>query len=208
MNQRLIDAMADLNEDVLYDEVKASLKSGVSVADIINDLQAGMVEVGTRFAAKEYFLSELIMSAEILKEAQKLLGDMDVSDDSDTIGTFVIGTVKDDIHDIGKNIVVSVMRANGFKVIDLGVDVRTEAFVKAVQEYQPELVGMSCLLTTCFDSMRDTVSAVRALDTKAKILIGGGPVDDSVCKYVGADYVCSDAYAAVLVSKERCVSHD
>lgn len=205
MNQKIIDAMADLDEDVLYAEVKASCEAGVLAADIINDLQTGLIEVGTRFASKEYFLSELIMSAEVFKEAQKLLGDTEASEETETIATFVIGTVKDDIHDIGKNIVISVLRANGFKVIDLGEDVPAEVFAKAAQEHKPEYIGMSCLLTTCFDSMKEAVSAVRAVDTNAKILIGGGPVDETVCKYVGADHYCVDAYSAVTISKEGSV---
>lgn len=204
MNQKIIDAMADLDDEVLMEEVRTAFQSGVSAGDIIADLQKGLDIVGERFAQKEYFLSELMMSASIFNEAGELLGSGEEDAVFSQIGTFVIGTVETDIHDIGKNIVVSVMKSNGFHVIDLGVDVPAQKFVDAVRQYQPEVIGLSCLLTTCFAHMKKTVEAIRAegLDKGRLILIGGGPVDDRTVAYVGADARCETAQVTVEKAKQ------
>ena len=190
INEKLVDAMAELDEDVLYKEVQAEVDAGSDKLDIIESLQLGMSKVGERFASKEYFLSELMLSAEVFGECQKLLGGEDAVESK--YGTFVMGTVYSDIHDIGKNIVVSVMRSNGFKVIDLGVDVRPEVYLEAIKEHNPKVIGFSCLLTTAFDAMRDCIQQVRAagLDKGRVLLIGGGPCETSTVQYVGADGLC------------------
>lgn len=204
MIQNIIDAMADLEEDLLLSEVQKSIDTGVPASEIISDLQQGLNIVGDRFAANEYFLSELIMSADLFNEASALLGGDDVEESADTIGTFLIGTVQTDVHDIGKNIVTSVMKSNGFKVIDIGVDVPIQDFVDAVKKYNPQIIGMSCLLTTAFDAMKLTIEALKEAGLKdgKYILIGGGPVDDNTTRYVGADYRCANAQEAVVVSKK------
>ncbi len=204
MNQKIIDAMAGLDDEVLMEEVQAAAQSGVPAGDIIADLQKGLDIVGERFAAKEYFLSELMMSASIFNEASGLFCGGEEAEGASKIGTFVIGTVETDIHDIGKNIVVSVMKSNGFRVIDLGVDVPAQKFVDAVRQYQPEVIGLSCLLTTCFEHMKRTVEAIRTegLDKGRLILIGGGPVDDRTVAYVGADARCETAQVTVEKAKE------
>ena len=111
-----------------------------------------------------------------------------------THGTLVLGTVKNDIHDFGKDIVGTVMSSNGIRVIDLGVNVEHERFVEAIKEHQPELVGICCLLTTVFDDMKDTINTLKAagLRDQVTILIGGGPVDQATADYVGADYLLQD----------------
>lgn len=204
MNQKIIDAMADLEDEVLMEEVQAAVDAGTPDGDIIADLQKGLDIVGERFAEKEYFLSELMMSADLFNEASALLGGEDEADATEKIGTFVIGTVETDIHDIGKNIVASVMQSNGFKVIDLGVDVPVQKFVDAVREHQPQVIGLSCLLTTCFDYMKKTIESIRAegLDQGRLILIGGGPVDDRTVAYVGADARCETAQVTVEKAKQ------
>jgi len=205
MNQKIIDAMANLDDELLMKEVKAAFDGGTPTAEIIADLQKGLDIVGQRFAKKEYYLSELMMSAELFNEASEIFGGEDeVSAAVAKIGTFVIGTVQTDIHDIGKNIVASVMKSNGFKVIDLGVDVPIKTFVDAIREYKPEVIGLSCLLTTSFDSMKKTIEAIRAegLDKGRLILIGGGPVDDKTVEYVGADARCETAQETVIRAKK------
>lgn len=204
MNQTIVNAMADLDEDLLYAEVKKSFSEGEKAAEIIAALQKGLDIVGERFASKEYFLSELMMSADLFNEASAMLGEDAIDENAPNNGTFLIGTVETDIHDIGKNIVASVMKSNGFKVIDIGVDVPVADFVAAVRENKPQIIGCSCLLTTCFDYMKKTIDAIRAegLDKDRLILIGGGPVDENTVKYVGADKRCSTAQEAVIVSKE------
>lgn len=198
MSQEIVKAMAELNEDTLEQKIKEAIGAATPVESILADLQAGMDEIGRRFETKEYFLSELIMSAEIFKETVAGLGSSE-AENKNKLGTFLIGTVFGDIHDIGKNIVASVMSSNGFRVVDIGVDVSAEAFVKSVKEEQPEIIGLSCLLTTAFDSMKTVIEALRAenlLDGRL-LLIGGGPVDKHTVTYVGADDYCESAQDGV-----------
>ncbi|KZL91793.1 cobalamin B12-binding domain-containing protein [Clostridium magnum] len=203
MSKKLVEAMADLDEDVLLEEVKALKDQGVPELEIISSLQEGMGIVGKRFEEKEYFLSELIMSAEVFNEATKLLGAMEESGSS-KYGVFVLGTIYDDIHDIGKNIVTTVMRSNGFEVIDLGVDVPTAKFIEAIKQHKPKVVGISCLLTTCFDNVKECIQAIEdaGLKNDTKILVGGGPVDDAAGKYMGADIVAKNAQNTVDYCKK------
>ena len=203
MSKKLVEAMADLDEDVVLAEVKALMEQNVPSLDIISYLQEGMGTVGKRFEEKEYFLSELIMSAEIFNEASQMLGD-DGSSGESKYGVFVMGTIYDDIHDIGKNIVTTVMASNGFRVIDLGVDVPTAKYIEAIKEYKPKVIGISCLLTTAFDNIKECISTIEkeGLRKDLKVLIGGGPVDEATCKYVGADHVCKNAQETVEYSKK------
>jgi dimethylamine corrinoid protein len=203
MSQTLINAMADLDESVVLKEVKALKDQGVPALEIIHMLQAGMNIVGKRFETKEYYLSELIMSAEVFKEASTILGDDLDTEGGNTQGTFVLGTIYGDIHDIGKNIVKTVMSCNGIKVVDLGVDVPTAKFIEAIKEHKPQVVGISCLLTTAFDGMKECISAIEAhgLRKDLKILIGGGPCDQTTADYVGADAYCKSAQDSVEYTK-------
>ncbi len=204
MIQAIVDAMADLEDDLLFDEVRKAYEAGTPVPELIESLQEGMSIVGERFEEREYFLAELMMSAELFNEASEIFGGEDEESAANKIGTFLIATVQTDIHDIGKNIVASVMKSNGFQVIDLGVDVPVQKVVDAVREYQPQVIGLSCLLTTCFDYMKETIDAIRAegLDKGRLILIGGGPVDDATVEYVGADARCETAQVTVIKAKE------
>ncbi|MCR4436365.1 MAG: cobalamin-dependent protein [Clostridiales bacterium] len=204
MSKKLIEAMADLDEDLVLSEVKALISQNVLALDIIAYLQEGMGIVGKRFEEKEYFLSELIMSAEIFNEASQLLGGVGGAGATSKYGTFVMGTIYDDIHDIGKNIVTTVMSSNGFNVVDLGVDVCTEKYIDAIKEYKPKVIGISCLLTTAFDNIKECIQSIEkaGLRKDLKILIGGGPVDEATCKYVGADHVCKNAQETVEYSKK------
>jgi len=203
VSKKLIDAMADLDEDVVLSEVKAQKENGTPVLDIIADLQEGMGIVGSRFEKKEYFLSELIMSAEVFNEASEIIGGLGESSGSSN-GIFVMGTIYDDIHDIGKNIVTTVMKSNGFDVKDLGVDVPTAKYIEAIKQYKPKVIGISCLLTTCFDNVKQCIKGIEdaGLRKDLKILVGGGPVDENAGKYMGADLVCKDAQQTVDFCKK------
>ncbi|QXE17383.1 B12-binding domain-containing protein [Clostridium sp. 001] len=203
MSKKLIDAMADLDEDVVLSEVKAQKENGTPVLDIIADLQEGMGIVGSRFEKKEYFLSELIMSAEVFNEASEIIGGLGECSGSSN-GIFVMGTIYDDIHDIGKNIVTTVMKSNGFDVKDLGVDVPTSKYIEAIKQYKPKVIGISCLLTTCFDNVKQCIKEIEdaGLRKDLKILVGGGPVDENAGKYMGADLVCKDAQQTVDFCKK------
>ncbi|HEY3426084.1 MAG TPA: cobalamin-dependent protein [Negativicutes bacterium] len=199
----VVTAVAELEEDLVLEGVNAQLAEGVPATEILLQLQAGMEKVGKLYEAGDYYLSELIMSAEVFSNAAALLGSALASGgDSKTLGTMVLGTVKDDIHDIGKNIVSTILNCNGFKVVDVGVDAPIAAFVDAVKAHKPQVVGLCCLLTTAFDIMKETVAAVKAADPDTKVLVGGGPVDENVAKYCGADGYCKNAYDAVELSKK------
>jgi 5-methyltetrahydrofolate--homocysteine methyltransferase len=163
--------------------------------------------VGQRFEAGRYFLPELIMAGEMLKKISQIAKPFlkrECSTKADVRGKVVIGSVKGDIHDIGKDIVTFMLEINGFEVHDLGVDVPAEKFVDAIKTVQPDIVGMSALLTTAFESMKNTVEVIKnaGLRDGVKIMVGGGTVDEKVKQYSGADAYGADAVAAVKLSIE------
>ena len=203
METDLAKAMGDLDEDGLLQGVRSLLDRGVAPLEILAQLQEGMAIVGRRFEAQEYFLSELVFSADIFKKAAESLGDLSTEGRMTQLGTLVIGTVAEDIHDIGKNLVTSLMSCNGFNVYDLGVDVPAQKFADAIKEHKPDFVGLSCLLTSAYDNMKKTVQVIEqaGLRKGIKILVGGGPVDETVRHYVNADYCCLTAQAAVDLCK-------
>jgi dimethylamine corrinoid protein len=199
----LAQAVGDLEEDKAVVLVQDKLAKGEPALSILEELQAGMTIVGERFEAGEYYLSELIYAADIFKKAGAPLQDELKTSAPSTCGTLVLGTVKNDIHDFGKDIVATIMSSNGLKVVDLGVNVEHQAFVDAIKESGATLVGMSCLLTTVFDEMRETIKTIEAagLRDRVTILIGGGPVDEATREYVGADYYCRTAQDGVAAAK-------
>ena len=200
----LAQAVGDLEEDKAVTLVTDKLAKGEPALAILEELQAGMNIVGERFESCEYYLSELIYAADIFKKAGAPLQEELKSSVQSSFGTLVLGTVKNDIHDFGKDIVATVMSSNGIKVVDLGVNVEHQAFVDAIKEHQPKLVGMSCLLTTVFDDMRDAIGAIKdaGLRDQVTILIGGGPVDQATADYVGADHYCKTAQDGVIAAKK------
>jgi dimethylamine corrinoid protein len=198
----LTQALVEMREDDVLSAVRAAKEAGTAPADIITDLQAGMKEIGDKYETGEYFLSELIMSAEIFKRALAELGLDQSAAATGTRGTVVLGTVHTDIHDIGKNIVASVLSANGFKVVDLGIDVPAQRFVDAVRDSGAKVVGLSCLLTTAFAAMQETIAAFAAagLRDKVTIMIGGGPVSQDLARQLGADGAGTSAQDAVILA--------
>ena len=202
MSEKLSNAMAELEEEKVNELVADYMAKGVPALEILAGLQSGMDEVGRRFASKEYFLSELIMSGDIFKTAVEALGDA-FSDSAMKLGKIVIGTVKDDIHDIGKDIAATLLACNGFDVIDIGIDVPAEKFIEAIKEHNPEIIGMSCLLTSCFESMKSIVEAIdeAGLREGRKLIIGGGIINQTVADYVKADAFTNSAQEAVGICK-------
>ena len=200
----LAQAVGDLEEDKAITLVQDKLAKGETALSILEELQEGMGIVGQRFEDCEYSLSELSYSADIFKKAGAPLQEELKSSAPSSYGTLVLGTVKNDIHDFGKDIVATVMSSNGIKVVDLGVNVEHQAFVDAVKESGATLVGMSCLLTTVFDDMRDAISALKdaGLRDQVTILVGGGPVDQACADYVGADFYCKTAQDGVAAAKK------
>jgi methanogenic corrinoid protein MtbC1 len=199
----LAQAVGDLDETTAIDLVEEKLAGGETALSILEELQAGMNVVGDRFEGGEYFLSELIYAADIFKKAGAPLQEELKSSVQKKLGTLVLGTVKNDIHDFGKDIVATVMSSNGIEVVDLGVNVEHEAFVKAIKDSGATLVGMSCLLTTVFDDMKAAITAIKdaGLRDQVTVLIGGGPVDQATATYVGADVYCKTAQDGVIAAK-------
>jgi dimethylamine corrinoid protein len=200
----LAQAVGDLEEEKAVTLVQEKLAQGEPALGILEELQAGMSIVGERFEGGEYYLSELIYSADIFKKAGLPLQEELKNSVQSSYGTLVLGTVKNDIHDFGKDIVATVMSSNGIKVVDLGVNVEHQAFIDAIREHKPALVGMSCLLTTVFDDMKEAIATIEraGLRDQVKILIGGGPVDQGCADYVGADYYCKTAQDGVAAAKK------
>lgn len=201
----LAKALTDLEENKVYDLVEEKIKGGVSPLDIIGECNAGMVGVGELFSSGQYFLSQLIFSAEIFRNVMsKLEPLMPKSDSGSSAGKVVIGTVKGDIHDIGKNIVVNLLRGSGFDVTDLGVDVPAERFVETVRKTGAKVLGLSALLNFTYPEMKNVTEAVTAagLRDKVTIIIGGAPCNEQVRQFTGADYYAEDAVTGVNICKK------
>jgi methanogenic corrinoid protein MtbC1 len=202
--ENLVNALADLKEEEAIKIVKDRLNAKGDPLEILGDARKGMEIVGKRFADSEYFIPDLVYSGEILKEVTELVKPhLTKGAESKKIGKIVFGTVAGDIHDIGKDIVVFMLDVNGFEVHDLGIDVPVQKFVDKIKETGAPVVGLSGFLTLAFDSMKDTVEAIKAagLRDKVKIMIGGGQMSDEIRKYTGADAYGKDAMAAVTLSK-------
>jgi 5-methyltetrahydrofolate--homocysteine methyltransferase len=169
-------------------------------AIVVDGIAAAMAEVGEKFRANEFFVPELLIAQRAMKEALSVLAGEGV----DHIGTAVIGTVRGDLHDIGKNLVAAMLEGAGFKVIDLGVDVPPDRFVSAAEESSADIIAMSALLTTTMGGMRDTVAAVdeAGLGGSVRVLVGGAPVTQSYADEIEADGYAADAATAVEVAKE------
>jgi methanogenic corrinoid protein MtbC1 len=204
MDNQVAKLMEDLEEDAVLASVKRQLEEGVNANEIISACQQGMIKVGKKFEQGTYYISDLMMAGEIFKQISELLEPMMKGGSGPTIGKVVAGTVKDDIHNIGKDLVVGMLKSANIEVIDLGVNVPPDQFVEAVKETGATVVSLSALLTVAFDSIKATVEAFVEADLrdKVKIMIGGGPVDQSVCNYTGADKWGADAQAAVRMAKE------
>ena len=201
----LAQALVDLKKELVNTLVEDKLKGGTPPLEIVKELNDGMIEVGDRFASCEYFISELIYSSHIMKEImgriEPLFGQTDLSESGRIV---VIGTVKGDIHDIGKNIVVTLLKNAGFRVIDMGIDVVADRFVEKLKETGAKVLGLSCLLNLAFYEMKNVVDMLikAGIRSQVKVVIGGTPTDEQVREYVGADYYAPDAVAGVKICKK------
>ena len=205
MLSALTTEIIDLKEELVYQTVESMLSTGENPFKIIEESKKAMEVVGNRFASGEYFLPELIYSAEIFKRITELVKPkIDQNYQNKKIGKLVIGTVQGDIHDLGKNIVVFWSNISGFEVYDLGVDVQTEEFVRTVRRVKPDILGLSGLLTVAYESMKEIIDCLvsAGLRQKVKVIIGGGAVDESVCSYVRADYYARDAVSGMSRAKK------
>ena len=207
MSNNLVDAMANMREAEAMELAQKMLDAGEDPLQVLERCRQALEIVGRRFEAGTYFLPELIMAGEMLKkisQTAKPFIKKESSTKAEVAGKVVIGSVQGDIHDIGKDIVTFMLDINGFEVHDLGVDVPAEKFVDAIKELQPQVVGMSALLTTAFESMKNTVALIKdaGLRDQVRIMVGGGAVDDKVREYTGADAYGADAIAAVNLSQK------
>ena len=204
MAENLVDILADLKEKEALAIVRERLESGEDPMNILADSRKALEIVGNRFADGTYFIPDLVYSGEILKAISDLVKPK-MSQDADVkrLGKVVIGTVAGDIHDIGKDIVTFMLDVNGFEVYDLGVDVPSEKFVEKVKETGAKVVGLSGFLTLAYESMKDTVKAVKdaGLDD-VKIMIGGGQITEEIKKYTGADAYGKDAMTGVALARK------
>jgi methanogenic corrinoid protein MtbC1 len=203
MTDKLVDALADIREDEAMEIAQGYLDQGLDPRQVLEFARQAMDVVGKRFAEGVYFLPELVMAGEMMNQ----IGDMvkprlaAAGPAAKKRGKVLIGTVKGDIHDIGKNIVTFMLDVNGFEVKDLGIDVPEETFVAEIKAFGPQVVGLSGFLTLAYESMKEAVEAIAAagLRDKVQIMIGGGQITDEVVRYVGADAYGKDAMAAVTL---------
>ncbi len=202
----LISAVANLQEEEALSLVAERLKAGGDPLAVIRDCQEGLRQVGLRYEQRRYYLAGLIMGGEIFRQVMEMVQPVIEEQVSGTgSGRILLGTVAGDIHDLGKNIVHMLLRCHNFIVEDLGVDVAPEVFAQKVAEFQPHLVGLSCLLTTSFQAMRETVSLLRAQGYQGPIVIGGGQMTEEVCRYVGADHWTTDGVAGVELCRRLVI---
>jgi 5-methyltetrahydrofolate--homocysteine methyltransferase len=184
--------------------VQQALDQGMSPAEILsNGLIAGMDEVGKDFKAGDLFVPEVLVAARAMSAGMGILRPLLAAGEVPSAGKYVIGTVKGDLHDIGKNLVKMMLEGAGFETIDLGTDVEAQAFVDAVREHQPEMVGMSALLTTTMVNMKTTIEALEeaGLRNSVKVMVGGAPVTAAFAEEIGADAYAPDAATAVEVAR-------
>jgi 5-methyltetrahydrofolate--homocysteine methyltransferase len=201
----LIEAFTEMREADLLQIVTDLLEGGTDPMEILDGCKEALEIIGRRFEKGEAFVPELIMAGEMMGQVTGLVKPgLDQEVPRERVGKVLMGTVVGDIHDIGKDVVVFMLDANGFEVIDLGVDVEPATFVETIGETQPDVVGLSGLLTLAFESMKETVDAIReaGLRDKVKIMIGGAPVDQVVQEYAGADGWGKDAMEAVSLAKQ------
>ena len=202
--ERLSTAILEGNEERIPKLVQKGLDEGLGPKDILdNGLIVGMNEVGARFKRGDMFVPEVLMSAKAMQAGLEILRPHLVASGAKLMGTIVIGTVKGDLHDIGKNLVGMMCEGAGFEVIDLGFNVAPEKFVEAIKKHQPDIVGMSALLTTTMRAMGYTIKAIEeaGLRNEVKIMVGGAPVDAEFAERIGADGYGSNAPTASELAK-------
>jgi len=196
--QDIYQGILNFDREAVPDLVKKELDQGTDVSAILKQgLIAALDEVGERFGRGDMFLPEMLAAAEAMKAGLEVIKPLLSEADAQAAGIVVLGTVKGDLHDIGKDLVGMMLEGAGFRVVNLGVDVHTEAFLRAVEESTPQIVALSALLTTTMPAMRETVSILKQRDVKAKIIVGGAPVTQSFADQIGADGYADDAPGAV-----------
>lgn len=204
MEEELLKAMADLDEEKTLYLVKKLIQEGRTPVDIVETCRKGVEIVGKRYSEQEYFLADLIMSEEIFKGVMRIVEPYIPVNVPQNGFSIVMGTIEGDIHDLGKNIVIYLLRSSGFQVYDLGVDVPPEKFVSAVNETGASMMGISVLLSFCVGSVKKVVDLLQeaGLRDKVKVVVGGYPVNQLVKEYTGVDYYANDATKGLEIYRQ------
>jgi 5-methyltetrahydrofolate--homocysteine methyltransferase len=202
--QKIASNLYDGEDKEVAELVQQALDQGLEPGEVLQGgLIAGMDEVGRDFKAGDLFVPEVLIAARAMHAGMAVLRPLLAESDTPSAGKYLIGTVKGDLHDIGKNLVRMMLEGAGFDTVDLGTDVEPQAFVDAVREHKPRLIGMSALLTTTMVQMKTTIEALEeaGLRDSVKIMVGGAPVTDAFAKEIGADAYAADAASAVDVAR-------
>ena len=201
MSSSLTTNLIELERDKVLAEVKERLSQGEDPIKIFNECKQGMETVGEKYKNKEYFLAELMLSGDLFRESVELIEPYlgDKKTEGDVKGKLILATVQGDIHDLGKNILATLLKLEGFEVYDLGVDVSPDIVVEKVKEIQPDFLGFSALLTVTFDPMKEVINKLNeaGLRDKLKIMVGGGITTTLVKDYIGADFQTIDAVQGI-----------
>ncbi len=199
------DAIVELKgRTKLVELVKQAFDAGISAKDLIEEIRQGMEIVGKKYEEKEYFIGDLIMASSIVKGAMEVIDPQLKLEGAEVHGKVLIGTVRGDLHDIGKNSVSAAMKVAGFDVIDLGIDIPISKFIEKLKEINPDILGLSALLTSTMPQMSEVIKAIteEGLRDKIKVMIGGRPVTEGYAKEIGADAYGGDALDAVNKARE------
>jgi 5-methyltetrahydrofolate--homocysteine methyltransferase len=203
LQKELYQAILEGQRDAAKEKVEQGLSQGLEPGEVLNVMVTAMGEVGRLFEEGEYFVPEMLIAARAMKTGMEILKPRLVDADIQPAGTVIAGTVKGDLHDIGKNLVCMMLEGAGFQVIDLGSDVSPQAFVEAVKTHRPDFIAMSALLTTTMPNMQTTIAALEEAGVRGqvKVLIGGAPITDAYAEKIGADGYAPDASRAVKLAQ-------
>ena len=207
----LYDAVLNGNAKAAVEATRKALDAGANALELVSkEMVPAMDEVGRRFECEEYFVPELLLAARAMKGSLELIRPLLVESGAQPAGRVAIGTVKGDLHDIGKNIVAAMLEGGGFEVIDLGADVPADKFVDAVRSRQANLVCLSALLTVTMPSMKNTIEALSAAGVRdqVKVMVGGAPVTKRFAEQIGADGYSENAVAAVALARKLVAVHE
>ncbi len=201
MSSSLTKNLIELERDKVLAEIKERISQGEDPMKIFNECKKGMETVGEKYKNKEYFLAELMLSGDLFRESMELIEPYlgEKKTEGDIKGKIILVTMQGDIHDLGKNILATLLKLEGFKVYDLGVDVSPDIVVEKVKEIQPDFIGFSALLTVTFDPMKEVINKLNeaGLHDKLKIMVGGGITTTLVKDYIGADFQTIDAVQGI-----------
>lgn len=203
MIEKIYNAVLEFEIEEIVSYVNDAVNEGVDVKEILdNGLIAGLDEIGRLFSQGEIFVPEMLMAAHTMKAGMEVIKPYLKGDSQESRGTLIIGSVKGDLHDIGKNLVVMMLEGGGFNVIDLGIDIDKEDFIKAAKENNADIIGLSALLTTTMPALDEAVQEIKKSGIDVKIMIGGAPVTQEFADKIGADGYSEDASGAVILARK------